>query len=133
MCYYCGFQANVGPECINDPKSWKNGDPHVKCKFDCVINAIFSAETGKPTFVYRSCQTGADRENGCEKVGNTHTCFFSCNGKDYCNDRDLSHSPMQDHDSTSRLTPLSSSGLLLNVGSLCTALWIKHVVERMYG
>ncbi|KAK3787579.1 hypothetical protein RRG08_025910 [Elysia crispata] len=130
MCYNCGFQGGIGPACIDDPRYWKNGDPHVKCEFDCVINSIFNSDTGEPTFVYRSCQK-ADRDDGCEQIGNTLTCFFSCNGKDYCNDRDLSRSP--ELDGASILTPLSPRGLLLNAGSLCAVFIFKLAMERMYG
>ncbi|GFN94841.1 hypothetical protein PoB_002134700 [Plakobranchus ocellatus] len=129
MCYYCGFQAHVGRECIDDPKHWRGGDPHNKCDSDCIIIAIFDA--GKPTFVSRACQN-VNRQEGCDVVGATHNCFFYCSGKDYCNDCNLTRSPLLDAGSgeASSLTPTFSLGFLFSVWSV--SIVVRLVMVRVW-
>ncbi|KAK3787578.1 hypothetical protein RRG08_025909 [Elysia crispata] len=119
MCYVCQFATSLPVECATDPKAWKGGDPFVRCSQDCTIDAIFDAETGIPTFVNRGCHK-AHRENGCVLTGKSHSCFFSCKGKNYCNGQYLARSPMQDSDGASSLTPRSPVGFLLTALSLST-------------
>ncbi|GFO28039.1 hypothetical protein PoB_005454400 [Plakobranchus ocellatus] len=132
VCYVCHYGTNLPSECVNDPKSWQGGEARVNCPYDCTINAIFNAESGTPTYVYRGCHDST-RDDGCVVVGDTHNCFFSCKDRDYCNGQAMTRSPLLDSDGASTLTPLSSGGLLVSVGSFCTIVLMRLTLTKLYG
>ncbi|GFN94839.1 hypothetical protein PoB_002134500 [Plakobranchus ocellatus] len=97
-----------------------------------VAHGLLTHESGTPTYVYRGCHDST-RDDGCVVVGDTHNCYFSCKDRGDCNGQVMTRSPLLDSDAASTLTPLSSGGLLVSVGSFCTIVLMRLTLTKVYG
>ncbi|CAG5126940.1 unnamed protein product, partial [Candidula unifasciata] len=94
MCWSCQYVLRGAgkEECSAAPGNWTGGESRIRCPTKCIITAEFDSVTGEPTFIHRGCGM-FQQPDGCLDNGARHSCFYSCQGKNYCNNKKLSKSP----------------------------------------
>ncbi|BFZ05129.1 hypothetical protein BsWGS_08168 [Bradybaena similaris] len=106
MCWVCQYVQNGQgrDECALHPGNWTGGEPRLRCQYRCIISAEFDKLSGNPTFIYRGCAE-TKQKDGCQETAFKHVCFYSCDSKHYCNDKQMGISPLLlDSDTSARPT-----------------------------
>ncbi|KAH9496680.1 hypothetical protein Btru_009643 [Bulinus truncatus] len=126
MCWTCQYlRPGQGFECTTSPANWTGGESRMKCPTKCIITADYETVSGEAKFFYRGCGESS-QQDGCSEIGATYSCFFACEGNDYCNGQSLPKSPLLDN------SPMQSAHINLPITMMILASLIVCVHMYIY-